>query len=650
MGIIDESKKSKKSGFFGFFRQKKFYFLLIVLIASGSAYFYYQKKGDTTQVVIEQKKWTVKKDDIKISVESDGKVVAEDGVELSFSVSGDNLEVENVFVKEGDKIKKGDKVATVKTESLEMSLKNAYTSYQATLADYNESVAGASEKEKKDAQDKIKSAEISLAQAKISLENTKQSSQESITNAEDKIYDAKKSIEDAQDDVDDAKKDLDENQDEATSKDISDAYKSLVDAVKSINISLDNILKSSDEILGIDNTSINDDFENVLGVKDSASLTSARNAYTKSKNSLSILDSLAVVLSLNSSYEDIDKASSQAGIALKDFESQLYYLKLTLEASVVSSSFSQNELDSFISKNNSNRSSVNSSLTSLNTKINALSNARDKIDDYVKAYNDAQKKLKDAEKNLSNAQRDLENVKINVKKNIENAETGLKTKEMSIEQAKRDYEDLIAPMTDAELAQARSKLTSSSISYEKAKLDLEKATIISPIDGEVAMLNYKAGDIIVDNSASDPVAVIINNDTLFIEINIEEADINKIQVGQKAKVVFDSLDELELSGEVSFISLTSETNNSGIVTYLVRVIVDNSEKNQIREGMTASVDFITAEAVDVLVVPVDAVKNVSGKASVQLESGEWMSVVTGFTDGESVEVVSGVKVGDKILY
>lgn len=193
-------------------------------------------------------------------------------------------------------------------------------------------------------------------------------------------------------------------------------------------------------------------------------------------------------------------------------------------------------------------------------------------------------------------------------------------------------------------------MTSASVSLEKSQNELENATIISPIDGEVARLNYKTGDIIIDNSASDPVAIIINNDTLFIEVDIEEADINKIKIGQTVYATFDAMDELKLDGEVSFISLTSKTNNSGIVTYLVRVVIMNKGNNQIREGMTVFVDFVTAEAKNILTVPVASVKNVNDTPSVLNENKEWIPVITGFTDGKSVEIISGLNVGDKIIY
>lgn len=179
---------------------------------------------------------------------------------------------------------------------------------------------------------------------------------------------------------------------------------------------------------------------------------------------------------------------------------------------------------------------------------------------------------------------------------------------------------------------------------------MEQATLTSPIDGIVSMLNYKKGDIILDSSTTKTVATIINNDTLFIEANIEEADISKLKVGDKAQVTFDAIDGVNLSGEISFISLTSETSSNGIVTYLVRVLLTNTSASQIREGMTAAIEFITAEAPGVLSVPVEAVHNVGGKPSVEMADGQYATVTTGFTDGKKAEIISGLKEGDIIIY
>jgi HlyD family secretion protein len=210
------------------------------------------------------------------------------------------------------------------------------------------------------------------------------------------------------------------------------------------------------------------------------------------------------------------------------------------------------------------------------------------------------------------------------------------------------YKELIEPISANDLANAKSQLSQASISVDKAKYNIEQATLTSPIDGVVAALNYKKGDIVTDNTKS--MATILNKNTLYIEVNVEESDISKIAVGQKAEATFDAIDGLTLHGEVSFISLTSTTSTNGIVTYLVRVVFTDGDKSQVREGMTADVKLITSQADNVLYVPVDAVRNINNQPSVVKADGTVAPVTTGFTDGDNVEIKSGLAEGDRITY
>lgn len=618
MGILEESKRSKTNGF-GFWRSKKFIIIVASILLAGSAYAFWPENNDVS-VETQTKEWTVKKDDIVISVEANGSVVAEDGVELSFGANDDNLEVKEVFVKEGDTIKQGDKIATVETDDLQLSLNSAWLTYQSSLADYNETLAGATADQIADAKDKISTAEISLEQARQSLEATRQSTEE-------QLYKAEKAVRDA-------RQDLADNSDVNSSEDVRDAYEALVTELKSLNISLEGILKESDGIIGVDEAGLNDAFEDVLGAEKVSSYGDAKRSYLSAQSELKELDKLVLLLDKNSEFADIESAGQQAELALGEFEDHLYDMKIMLDATITFSGLSQAGLDAMISGNSTNRSSINSKITSLDSKVDAVDAARESLGDYEEAYEEAL--------------RDLENTKSDIERDIYNAKASVDSKEMSLEQARRDYDDLTAPLTGSEMASARSRLNSALVSYQKAQNSYDDATLLSPIDGQVVELNCKPGDIIVDNN--EPAAVILNSETLFITVDAEEADVSKLSVGQKAIATFDALDELQLEGEISFISLISNTSNNGIVTYEVRVLINNPEEKSIREGMTAYVEFVASEARDVLTIPVAAVRNVEGKPSVQNTEGEWMPVTTGFTDGKYVEVISGLNAGDKIIY
>ncbi|MFA5130996.1 MAG: efflux RND transporter periplasmic adaptor subunit [Patescibacteria group bacterium] len=619
--ILDESKKAKR-GIFSFLFKKKFIIIaLIVLVAGAGAYYYYSRNAKTKTAVVVAKEYTVKKEDIKISVSSTGKVVAKDGVELSFPVSG-SLEVNNVYVKEGDKIKKGDKIASVKTETLNFDLRNAYSSYQSALANFQTKQEPATDSEIKNAQTSIDQAQVSLDQAKISLEQTTSSANQSVANAQNNVATAQNNLK--------------MNADISDSEIVHNAYLSLINTLKSLNITLVKQLRDSDSIIGVDDTNINSSFRTGLGALNGTTLNDSKFSYVVVRDLRNNLDSLVTGLNDNSSTSDIDSAAQKMAAVLTAMQSHLHDMQRLLDATITYADLSQSKLDGFKATINANQSSANAATGSLNSATQAVDNAKNSLSQYQLAY--------------TKAQSDLVVAQNQAQQNINNSNISVKSREISLTQAKNTYADLIAPVKESDLASARSQLTSAAISVDKAKYNMEQATLTSPIDGVVSALNYKVGDIILDNSTSKTVATIINNDTLYIEVNVEEADISKLKVGDQAQVTFDAVDGVNLTGQISFISLTSTTSTNGIVTYLVRVILTNTDKAQIREGMTASVEFITAGVTGVLDVPVQAVHNVGGKPSVNMLDGSVRNVTTGFTDGKKVEIMSGLQVGETVVY
>ncbi len=617
--ILEESKKAQR-GIFRLIFQKKFLLIAaIVLVLAGSAYYIFGRSAKQSAAVVQTKQAIVKKEDLKISVQSSGKVVAKDGVELSFPVSG-NLEVSDVYVKEGDKIKKGDKIASVKTESLEFELRSAYAGYQAALANFNAKIAAPTASEISKSKAAIDQAQVSLDQAKISLEQTKSNTSQSVTNAELNVQTAENNLK--------------INSSINDSEIVRSAYTSLESTIKSINISLPKILRDSDSILGVDDAMINADFKAVLGAKDSSTYGTAKNSYLSAKQAKNELDIMVNGLSLSDTGA-IDRAADKSRAVLIVFQNHLYDMQNLLESTITFVGLSQTKLDGFKSTISSNRSSINSSLASVDNAVQSVANSKSNLDQYQIAYN--------------KAVNDLKTTKSQAEQSVNNATISVKSREIALAQAQNDYQDLIAPALESDLASARSQLTSAAISVDRAKYNVEQATLISPIDGVIAMLNYKTGDIILSDSAKT-MATIINNDTLFIEANIEEADIGKLKVGDKAQVTFDAVEGVSLTGEISFISLTSETSSNGIVTYLVRVLLSNTGAAQIREGMTATIDFVTSGVFGVLTVPVAAVHNIGGKPAVEKKDGTIVNVTTGFTDGKKVEITSGLNEGDVLVY
>jgi len=617
--ILQQSRRVKRIGRGGL-KGKIMTVAIIAFVGVGAyyGYAYFTGSDNTAKNQADQERTAVvTKDDIQLAVENDGTVVAEDGVELSFSITGETVTA--IYVEEGDYVAEGDKIASISTTSLEYDLENAQDSYENALLSYNEEVAGASEKEIKESQYQVEQAETSLAQAKSDLEQTKIDAEENVADAEEAIEDAQEALEVGS---------------SGNNKVIDDAYSDLYDSLESISISLKNNLYSADKILGIDDVDVNDDFEGVLGALNYSSLYAAQSSYESLKDERQDLEDMLSSADYTD-YEEVEAAAAQAQIAAASAKSLFVDLQSLLDYTITSSSFSQSELDSLKSTVSSARTSANNYPSTITSALEGLDDADDSLENLQDAYDDAVKNLEDVKR-----QNEI---------SIENAEISVRNKEISLDQTNMSYEELIEPLSALELQNLRMKVNQALNNLKEVQEQIEDATLTAPISGQVSNINGEVGSLISENS-SESFCTIINKDTLFVQVDVEEGDITQIEKGQKAYVTFDAVDDLELTGEVTYISMTAGSSSSGVVTYEVRVVLQNVGETDVREGMSAYVKFVSDEVSDVLTIPVGAVTNVNGVASVQMEDGTYQAVVTGFTDGETVEILSGLKEGDRVIY
>ena len=95
-----------------------------------------------------------------------------------------------------------------------------------------------------------------------------------------------------------------------------------------------------------------------------------------------------------------------------------------------------------------------------------------------------------------------------------------------------------------------------------------------------------------------------------VTVQVNEADISKVQVGQKATVTFSALPDVTCEGEVQSIATVSTGDGtgdgSGTVTYAVDLLIAQPDP-RIKPGMTASVEIVAQEVKDALTVPATAI-------------------------------------------
>lgn len=193
---------------------------------------------------------------------------------------------------------------------------------------------------------------------------------------------------------------------------------------------------------------------------------------------------------------------------------------------------------------------------------------------------------------------------------------------------------------------------------EKAVLDVElknlaisQSNLYSPVDGMIAQINVKTGSS-VSTQNQTPAMVIVNPDSLSFVAYAEEDDVLKIKDGQTAQITLDSYDET-FPAELTFVSPLSTEDSNGISSYKVTANIENPNEKRLIDGMEGSIYFVTKEVKNVTVVPNKAIYREGNQSFVSVIDSdgniEKVQVETGFTDGKSVEVKKGLKVGQEVV-
>ncbi|MHB2264374.1 efflux RND transporter periplasmic adaptor subunit [Aliihoeflea sp. PC F10.4] len=153
------------------------------------------------------------------------------------------------------------------------------------------------------------------------------------------------------------------------------------------------------------------------------------------------------------------------------------------------------------------------------------------------------------------------------------------------------------------IAQANQAVAEADVKLQQA--DLANSTIYAPIDGIVLTRAVNPGQT-VSASTQAPVLFVIaeNLERMELKAAIDEADIGQIAEGQQARFTVDAFPSRRFDAAISDIAYASVVTE-GVVTYEARLAVDNDEL-LLRPGMTATVDIVTREDTDVLLVPASA--------------------------------------------
>jgi len=292
----------------------------------------------------------------------------------------------------------------------------------------------------------------------------------------------------------------------------------------------------------------------------------------------------------------------------------------------------------------------------------------------------------------------------NVRANLEQAEATLKQAKADYDRSKSlfdkgvisraDWDRAIAAFETAQAGRSSAYygVQSAGASVNEARDNLSRTTIYAPMSGTISLLNVELGERVVGTQqmAGTEILRVANLNNMEVEVDVNENDIVKVNIGDTTIVEVDAYLKKQFKGIVTEIANSAAGTLAAdqVTNFKVKVrIIEESYADltegkpeaysPFRPGMTATVDIITDKRESSIAVPISAIviktdtssvkktygnKTVTTDTSSSVEEEKFECVFvnensiaklrvvkTGIQDDTNIEIVSGLKEGDKII-
>jgi len=571
-------------------KKKSFYIVLVIILAIIVGGILVTRRDKTPVYTT----IVAEKSNLKQEVSVTGTVKAASNVELAFEKPG---KVASINVKVGDAVKQGQLLASLTSNDLFAQSSQAAASLESSRA-------------------LLQNYESALLAQQARLDELKRGTRpEEMILAEQTVTSAQNNLADAQVALENAKTkataDL-QKQLEVTNAGLSD----------SINVGLYALFTITD----IQNTYFYESTPEATRLADAkgyavASLLGGFNGGRMSSSGLNNLNGGAKAL-VNTAFQNPTEENINAALTATKTAMQL--IRQTFNA-VYLNPLSPTDISSL----NTQKGYVDAQITSIATNENLIK--------VQKATNTST--LSTAEAAVTTAQN-----------NLQSAQSTL-----NLKRAGSTPEQIAAQTAQVQSAEANVKSQQAQIKYAQANLgnigaQIAKNNITSPIDGIVVLQEAKVGEIVQSNVT---IIKVISDNKFQIEANVAEVDIANIKVGDTASVTLDAFGSDTLFKAQIITVDPAETIVDGVPTY--KVTLEFTEENSnIKSGLTANVDILTAEKNDVVNIPQRAIIRNNGDKIVRILRGtneiQEVKVNTGIRGSNgNIEILDGVNPGDKII-
>ncbi|MFP3904280.1 MAG: efflux RND transporter periplasmic adaptor subunit, partial [Armatimonadota bacterium] len=201
------------------------------------------------------------------------------------------------------------------------------------------------------------------------------------------------------------------------------------------------------------------------------------------------------------------------------------------------------------------------------------------------------------------------------------------------------------------LRQGRAEVARAEAALANARAKLAYATIEAPITGVIGTVTTQEGETVAAGLSAPTFVEIIDLGRLEVDAFVDEVDIGKVKVGQKAQFTVDAFPDRTFAGHVRAIYPDAVIQDN-VVYYDVVIEIEDDYAGLLRPQMTTNVTIFLETREDVLFVPNGAVHREQGETVayvVRDGSSERRVVEIGVRQDGEAEVVEGLKEGEEVL-
>jgi len=292
----------------------------------------------------------------------------------------------------------------------------------------------------------------------------------------------------------------------------------------------------------------------------------------------------------------------------------------------------------------------------------------------------------EANDRLENAQAALRTAKAN----LQSSQLGIRDAQARVAQQQVAVKDARRGVDTANLSvnSSQSRASQAAASLRGTRNQRDKTMQVAPINGVIAEIPSKVGTFAVAGLSTTALMTIADMSTVNVEVKVDETSIDKVEVGQRAKIKVDAFGDKEIMGEVTQktpLAVGKSQTTGGLSTNInvqeakeFRVVIElkdlpNEIHDGLRPGMSATAEITTKTAENVIAVPLQAViekkpdaspsptlqgdapqpsdkpKMITGVYVLDGNKAKFVEVTTGIIGESDREILSGLKEGDEVI-